>query len=521
MTRQRSVRYCQGCGARLARDNFLNQCTPCQKKAGLLMQGPPDVLPAEFWTCDPIAGALSSWHIGQVIRAYRHHSFHGLRPLSQDLVAGWLHLTQTQLSRIESGSPIKDLDRLIAWSRILKIPAHLLWFKVPHQPDDQPIEKAGVLITPHMPGKHPLDDDPTSDAAVVRYNQESLRQFVAAWSAFVDRREFIEASTGLAAIMARPRLDLLTSLGHVPPPTVVREADVEDVRSAARAFTSWDHIYGSGIVREAVTAQLRWSARLLEAKCPRGLKNELFAAVGYLSGVCGAMAFDAYAHDDARRMFAFALSCAEVADDWHYRAKMLSLMARQAIWCGNPDSGLTYAELALVRADRLTRTEQAMLHTARARALAKLGRVQETLTAVGNADDAFAHGQPSENPPWMAYYDRAQHSGDTGHALFDLAVEGTKATAGQRLAAAVDGHSNAYARSRVFSNTKLATLIMITGDPCEATAIAGRAIADAGQLRSRRVADIFRELHTAASPHATRPEVADLRERLTQLVASP
>lgn len=518
MTGHRSVRYCRTCSARLARDNHLNQCTPCQKTAGLLMTGPPDALPPDFWTTGPVSDALGSWHMGQVIRAYRHHPCHGSRPLSQELVAGWLGLTQTQLSRIESGLPIKDLDRLISWSRILKIPAHLLWFKVSHQPNDLSIEKDGVVIPWHMPGRHPFIEGLLSETAIVPYDQERSRQFVAAWGASVYPAESTEAGTGLAAVMAAPRLDLVSSLSHVPTPSVVREADITDVRSAASAFTNWDHIYGSGIVREAVTAQLRWSAGLLDAKCPRSLRNELFAAVGYLSGVCGAMAFDAYAHDDARRMLAFALSCAELAGDWHYRAKMLSLMARQAIWCGNPDNGLTYAELALVRADRLTRTEHAMLHTARARALAKLGRVQETLTAVGHADDAFADSHPSDDPPWMAYYDNAQHYGDTGHALFDLAVQGTKVPAGQRLVAAVDGHTDAYARSRVFSTTKLAILIMITGDRCEATAIGQRAIADAGQLRSRRVADILRELRSATDPHATRPEIADLREGISQLV---
>jgi hypothetical protein len=46
--------------------------------------------------------------------------------------------------------------------------------------------------------------------------------------------------------------------------------------------------------------------------------------LGYLSGVCGFVAFDAYVHDDARRMFAFGLSCAEQAGDWHLRAKLIS-----------------------------------------------------------------------------------------------------------------------------------------------------------------------------------------------------
>ena len=36
-------------------------------------------------------------------------------------------------------------------------------------------------------------------------------------------------------------------------------------------------------------------------------------------------------------------------------------MARQAVWCGDPDNRLTCTELALVRADRLTGTERAMI----------------------------------------------------------------------------------------------------------------------------------------------------------------
>src|SRR3712207_8830963 len=45
--------------------------------------------------------ALASRHLGWIIRAYRHHRFHGPQPLPQQVVAGWMGLTQTQLSRIE------------------------------------------------------------------------------------------------------------------------------------------------------------------------------------------------------------------------------------------------------------------------------------------------------------------------------------------------------------------------------------------------------------------------------------
>jgi hypothetical protein len=114
-----------------------------------------------------------------------------------------------------------------------------------------------------------------------------------------------------------------------------------------------------------------------------------------------------------------------------------------------------------------------------------------------------------------------QHHGDTAHALFDLAVRdvpGTEATA--RLSAAVSGHTDAYARSRAISGTKLASLLMATGDPREAAAAGQQAMNDAGRLRSRRAADDLRELRRLAGRHARIPEVACLRERVTQLVGA-
>jgi transcriptional regulator with XRE-family HTH domain len=65
--------------------------------------------------------ALATWHMGRVVAAYRNHPFHG-RPLPQETVAGWVGITQAQLSRIESGPPIKDLERLIEWARVLHVP---------------------------------------------------------------------------------------------------------------------------------------------------------------------------------------------------------------------------------------------------------------------------------------------------------------------------------------------------------------------------------------------------------------
>lgn len=333
----------------------------------------------------------------------------------------------------------------------------------------------------------------------------------------VDRKQFLRSATlGMGIFALGPMAALLEGREPTPIPVRVGATEIEQIRTAARVFAGWDHTYGGGLAREAVLGQLRWSAGLLNATCSARLYRELLSAVGYLGHTCAFMAFDSYAHEDARDIFCFALACAEGADDWHLRSKILSSMARQAIWTGRPDEGLTLTEHALVRSDRLTSTERAMLHTARARALAKMRRVRETLMAVGTADDHFAHSNPANDPPFMAYYDTAQHAGDTGHALFDLAMlDRNPAEATDRLAAAVAGHTASFARSRAISQTKLASLTMVTGDPVEAATIGTAALDTAGTIRSRRAADDLRELARYATHHTKVDEVAALRQRIT------
>jgi hypothetical protein len=199
-----------------------------------------------------------------------------------------------------------------------------------------------------------------------------------------------------------------------------------------------------------VLGQLRWSAGCLEATCPDRLRPELYFAVGDLANTAGYMALDAGADEQARRIFSFALYCAEQAKDWPLRAEVLGYMTVHAIWTGQPDEGLTLAEQALVRQDRLTATQRSMLHTDRASALAKMRRIQEALTALGTADDHFAQFTPANAPPFLAYHNPAVHALRTGQTLGKLAILGhNPGEATDRLttaAAGLTGHAQAPGR---------------------------------------------------------------------------
>src|SRR5213080_3473757 len=129
MSRPLTARYCRSCETRLAALNHDDFCAPCQSKTRALVTGPPEV-PARFWMTDRMRDALASWHMGRVIAAYRTNPHH-LRPIPQEIVGGWVGITQAQLSRIENGPPIRDLDRLTQWATLLRVPPDLLWFKLP------------------------------------------------------------------------------------------------------------------------------------------------------------------------------------------------------------------------------------------------------------------------------------------------------------------------------------------------------------------------------------------------------
>lgn len=129
------ARACASCGARMASDNRSDTCGPCSRS--LNDRGGPPEAPATFWTLAHMQQALDTWHMGKVLAAYRTHPFHR-RPISQTVAGGWVGLSQSEVSRIETGPAVQAMDKLVLWARTLQIPPHLLWFKVPVSADRKP-----------------------------------------------------------------------------------------------------------------------------------------------------------------------------------------------------------------------------------------------------------------------------------------------------------------------------------------------------------------------------------------------
>ncbi|MDQ1295233.1 MAG: hypothetical protein QG608_3118 [Actinomycetota bacterium] len=305
--------------------------------------------------------------------------------------------------------------------------------------------------------------------------------------------------------------------GH-PARTCVHDDHIAQIRACARLLTLMDHGHGGTDVHLVATAHLRRCADLLQVRCPARLRPDLFSAVGWLAHVTGFAAFDAARHDVAYRALRLAAACGEEVSDRQLRAKSLASLSRVAAWQGDIDAALTWAETAGVRADLLTDVERAMLATTRARALARADRVRDTVRCLDAADYHFARvDADDQTPEWMAYYDLAQHLGDTGHALFDIALDhpGYRQEACRRLGAATATHADGYRRSRAMSAAKHATLIAVTGGDIEEAAHHGaRAHHDLKGVRSRRTAHLVAELRGALLPHRCDPAAAALCQNI-------
>jgi transcriptional regulator with XRE-family HTH domain len=104
----------------------------------------PEV-PPDFWRTDAMVDALSSGDLGRVVRAYRFHPFHG-RHLPQSLVAGWMHVSQTSLSRIEQGKCRLTIDDINWFAAILGLSVALRWTpQLGAKEDVDPLSRRSLL----------------------------------------------------------------------------------------------------------------------------------------------------------------------------------------------------------------------------------------------------------------------------------------------------------------------------------------------------------------------------------------
>jgi tetratricopeptide (TPR) repeat protein len=457
--------YCRSCRGRLARDNTSTECAACQKKQRDLLLGAPQV-PDDFWTIDEMRDALASWHMGHVIAAYRTHPFHG-RPLSQEIVGSWAGLSQVQLSRIENGSAIKHLDRLVAWAETLRIPEHLLWFKLPRRRVD--------AATP-------------SPTAVVP-NPADLATLLGGLTA---TRPALAGGDG-------PTLGISAFEGM----TLAQSADL-----LLKLFLALDDELGGDSLYLPLSRYVARMAVSVEQDPDDGLLS-----FGELSQMAGWLALDAHQHGAARRYFTSALYVAHEADEPGLAASALGYMSLQEMYRERLPSALSLAQTAFATGSAgttpLTRT---MLGTRLARAQAGLRERQACLHTLAGARAAFDQAGRQEEPLWMSYVDAAELAAQEGACYLDLGMIGEGIESLTTAIGLIEARTPRRIRDRAHYLSRLAKCHLAERDLEQACSRATEALTLSEAIDSARVAERLREFNDALEPFGDVAPAQQFRE---------
>jgi transcriptional regulator with XRE-family HTH domain len=298
---------CRSCGAGLARDNDSALCRPCEttrRAQASIARG----VPASFWENEELRAALAAHHMGHVIRAYRQHPYHGRRGLAQDFIAARAGVTQGQLSRIETGSPMLALDRLIFWAQLLDIPQDYLWFKLPtaDNSSDRPVpqQPGGDIVRAWREIGRSVSSRPTAGATWFGWGTST-----------VGTGHLVEDETSLTAERAAALGPDLWALHDVLQATTVSRTSLALAEEAcARLDARYAELSPSVLLPE-LRSQLHHIVGWLRQPQPIAYRQRLCSLAGRLAGLRAWLYFDMADHGAADAWFGAAVSAAREADD--------------------------------------------------------------------------------------------------------------------------------------------------------------------------------------------------------------
>lgn len=527
----RRHRYCR-CGTLLARDNAGRQCARCERGSRDKFLTPPEVAPG-FWQTEQFRVAFAARHMGRISRIYRmhpdHNAVYGPAGISQTLLGQWLGLRQPQISRFENGPPLQLLDTLQHWARILRIPAYLLWFRMPDHTGHPAIAELACSDqgTPGVAGADPDGrpaDDPEHDPVLVApWNHRGTVEAVLLLSGGGRMKRRIFLSLTGPALTAPAHQWLI----HEPEPLIsglsgrrVSAQLTDRLTAMITELRKLDDVAGGGSVLAPAQQQFDWVARLLDqASYDDTTGRALYRSLAELGQFCGWGAYDTGRHGLAQRYNIAALRAASSADDRPLGAHILGSMAKQAAHQGQAAEAATLAETAMAgarshRAPRLL----AQLHIRRAYASATMQDRSTCTEAISKAHTQVDQFGSEDDPSWVYWVNPAWITAEAGDCLLRLGQSGKAAA---MLHEGVTSFDESFIRDRQLYTVHLADSLTRPGKQQDFDAAAGlgmTAIGLAESLHSTLGADLLRDLSHQMTPHAKVPAVRDFLERAKEFV---
>jgi transcriptional regulator with XRE-family HTH domain len=402
--------------------------------------------------------------MGQVFYAYRVHPWHS-RVVSQETLAGWLGLTQAQLSRIESASTApQDLGKLMSWAHGLGIPAYLLWFKL--RRDHQLV--APPAVTPDLLARKVLLDMIAPGGDWLPLSNDAPEYGVSGFDG----------------------LTLQASGEHL-----------------LKTFLHLDDELGGDSLYVPLTKYVARMAVSIKANPADGL-----SAYGQLNQMVGWLALDANKHAHAKRYFATAVEVGHEVGDPGLVASALGYMSLQETYRGRAMPARSLAQMAFaISPEHLSPLSRTAMGARLARAHAKLGD-EECLRVLDVMQGDFARSGQDEEPVYVSYVDAAEVAAQRGACYLDL---GMADEAAEALTEAIDllgTHAPNRARDRVHYLSRLAKCHLLDGEVERACQVGHDALALSQTIGSARITERLGELDTALSPYGQLSYVQEFKE---------
>lgn len=258
------------------------------------------------------------------------------------------------------------------------------------------------------------------------------------------------------------------------------------------------------------------------------IRKRLFHVMAELAKIAATMSWDSGMPATAQKYYVLSLQAAKPTGDRSFGASVLASMARQLLNMNTAKNRAADA-LELIRLaqdgsrDRNTPRVAAMLHTREAWCYAELGRIEAFRRATDQAEDAYGRASAGDDDPyWIAYFDGAELAGVTGGRTLDLARREPRfaAEAEASIKRAIALRKASSLRSTALDQSGLAQVYFLRGDVEQAVHTGIAAVDTAVRTQSDRVRTNLRELYAVSTTVRHLPEVADLRERLHDTLAS-
>jgi transcriptional regulator with XRE-family HTH domain len=364
----------------------------CQPGGAMAAQHPPKstptdavrapVHPAEFWEQPQLRAAARERHFGRLLRAYRLAQ---TPPVQQTQLAGWLGITQGQLSRLErAATPVQDLTKLDHWSRELHIPAHLLWFELSLDPSETP-----TAPLPRATVEKP-DRDEDEDEAVRRRDLLKVTPGVAAGAA------------GGGLLADAPWQRLMDSVDKGRP---VDTATVQLMQDRTADFFETEYTVPARHVLDSLTNHRATLTALVGNARTDATRNPLRVMLGETEALHGWLYFDLGQANEATDAWRATLKTAKETGD---RALAACALGYWSYLAGSRND-ITPAVRLLRQAEEYVPGNSApatrsWIAARAAEELSRLGDETASLRALERAFTAFDFARPRTERVWTGFF---------------------------------------------------------------------------------------------------------------------